>query len=513
MTDNRYSTFKYGTTNKYGASSGLSSLLFWGVEVDWDGDGVFDGSNEAQYMRGIRGARGRQRFVSPDGVGFDKLTTGRYYVTLDNSTGRFDAWNTASDLYPNVTYGKDCKITVKDVSTGTKYSVFYGVVENIEPQSGSAQERRVVLTIVDGWQYLRNYTARQSIVQDVSPDDAIGYVLDSINWPARWGRDLEASADSISYFWADGNKQAASVIDEIAQSFLGYFFINASGQACFRTRSSANNTAIALTSDTLLKDVSLPQPWENSRNVTRVKVHPRISAATGTIWQLVGNTPLVQNGEELTIWANYTYNGDPVPATSVISPVATTDYTANTQTDGGGTNKTSDVTVTLTDFGDTAKLVIANNSGGSVYITSLKIRGDALYEPNVADVIYQSATYSTMPREFKLDLPWQQDVNVAVDFSNVVGEFLSELHPYPVVQIEARPSLQFAPDLFDTLSLTIDTLGIGGDSYRVAYVEHESTSETCQSVRTKYYLESYIPPTDYWIWDTAEFDSTTVFGA
>lgn len=510
MTDKRFGYWnKFGNNITFGQST-TSSYVAWGVEVDWDGDYIFDGSNEARYMVSIRGYRGRPRYINRDGKGFERLLTGRYTITLDNSTGRYDAWNTSSPLYPNVSYGKDVRIKVRSFSSGVIYPVFYGIIENIEPVNNSDGEKRVVITVVDGWQYLRNYNARYAIQEDIPPEDAIGYTLDSIAWSRRWGRNLDTTADSINYWWANGNKQAASVIEDIAESFLGYAYVDRNGAMTFKARTNIGEAVTDLTSAILLKDLSLPQPWEYARNVTRVKVHPRIAAANGVIYTLVGTPPIIQNGESLTIFGEYVYNNEQVPATNV----TISDFATNTQEDGGGTDKTADCTAVLTDFGDSGKMVITNNSGGTVYLITLELSGDALYEPNTSDVIYQTSDFESMPREFLLNLTWNQDVNVASDFSNLVGPYLAELHPFPIVQVEARPDEQFTPDLFDIVSLSLPNLGILGDSYRVAYIEHESIEENCQAVLTKFALESYIILEGVWIWDTQSvFDTSTVFGA
>lgn len=513
MTDRRFgSPRKFGTSTTFGAST-LNGRLLWGIEFDWDGDGIFDG-NEARYLKSVRTARGRTGFVANNGVGFEKLQTGSCTVVLENIDGRFDAWNVNSPLYPNVNYGKKARITVTDISTGTTYPVFFGYTQDLEPHyKPSTGENYVTITIADLWAYLRNYNANYSIQTDITPGTAISAVLDSIGW--TWGKDIDAGSDVIRYWWASGDKTAGSVIEDIAESFLGYFYTAADGTAVYRTRSNIPSATVLLDQADLLKDISIPQPWKNGRNVTRIKTHPRTAAATGVIYQLVGEAPLVQDGagNALTLFGDYTYEGTVTPANNIVTPVATTDYTMNTQSDGGGVDKTADCTVTLTDFGDRCKLVIRNTSGGNVYITKLQVRGDALYEPNVSDVVYPSVT-PQMPRQFTLDLIWQQDVNVAVDFSNVIGPFLEASHPFPIVQIENRPELQFPPDLFDIVSLTSDKFGILGESYRVAYIEHSTLHGNCQAVLTKFYLEPYIYGGDYWTWDTASvFDTSTIFGA
>lgn len=511
--DRRFGTWnKFGTTNKFGASSGADANLYWGVEVDWDDDHIYDGANEDQYLISLRGSRGRQRYLALDGNGFEKIQTGMYYLTLDNTSGRYDAWNTSSPLYPNVNYGKDIKITVRDVSSGTIYPIFVGIIQDIQPQVDIDGNAQITITAADGWSILRNNNAYYPIQQNINPGTAIGNILGSIGW--IYGTNLDTGSDTIRYWWANADKTAGAAIEDIAQSFVSYFFIAADGRATYINRLNVADSIENLTESVLLKDFSLPQPWQNSRNVTRIKAHPRTAASSGVVYQLVGNTPTVQTGSSnaLTIFGNYTYNNIPVPAITVIQPVATTDYTMNTAADGSGTDKTANCSVVAYDFGDRVQLVITNSSGGTVYITKLQVRAQALYETNVSDVVYPSVLPNT-PRRFVLDLPWQQDVNVAVDFSNLIGPYLADNHPFPIVQIEGRPDLQFAPDLFDIVILTTSKYGILGNSFRVGYIEHQ-TLGNCQAVRTKFYLEDYIAGGDYWVWDTnSDFDTTTIFGA
>ncbi|MCP4088396.1 MAG: hypothetical protein GY746_01180, partial [Gammaproteobacteria bacterium] len=142
-----------------------------------------------------------------------------------------------------------------------------------------------------------------------------------------------------------------SVINEIVSSFLGYFFISNEGVAKYVARTNVDTIDLEYDQAELLKDIGNPQPYENNKNVTRIKALPRTIAGTGVIWQLLGDVPAVQPGaaNSLPVWANYTYNDAPVPAEGVLTPVATTDYTVNTQADGGGADITADCTVSLSD--------------------------------------------------------------------------------------------------------------------------------------------------------------------
>jgi hypothetical protein len=250
---------KFGDTNKFGAS-GTGEQLSWGFEVDWNGDGVFDGTNEAQYLRTINIDRGRKTYLKPKGQGLETFQTGRGTFTLDNSSGRYDPWNTAGALYPNVGVGKDVRVTVRDMNgSATPYNVFYGVISDIIP-SGYGADAYVSIYVEDGWAFLRNYTARVDVQTNITPDAAIGEILDYIAWPSRWGRSLDASSDAIRYWWASNSKQAGSEIEDIAISFLANFFISAAGQARLTIRSNTIASGVSFLQEILLKDIGNPQP-------------------------------------------------------------------------------------------------------------------------------------------------------------------------------------------------------------------------------------------------------------
>lgn len=505
---------KFGTSTKFGPSTS-DSFFAWGVEVDWDGDYQFDGTNEARYMTSISVFRGRKRQIKSTGQGFENLSVGKLSIELRNIDGRYDGWNTASPLYPNVIYGREISVTVRDWATGTIEPVFYGVISDIVP-TGYGKDAKVVITADDGWSFLRNYTARVALQQAIGPERAIGKILDSVAWPDRWGRTFSVSSDSIPYWWTSGDKKAASEIEDITESFFGNFFVSASGAAVYKLRTTVDAIAANFPQEYILKDIANPQPWVNSRNVVRIKVHPRTASSETVLYQLIGTQPSINSGaeNEYSIFGQYMYNNQAVPALSIVTPAATTDYLMNTSPGGSGTDKTADCTVTATNFGDTVKLRIRNNSGGTVYITKLQVRGIAIYELNSSDVQVPNDTSGIQqPREFVLDQRWLQDVNVAIDSAGVLSTYFGQRNPYPVIQIENRFEYQFGLELFDTTTTSLTKLGISGNSYKIGGIEHKSYGDTCQKIVTKFYLEPYPFSGEYWSWDTRSVFGTDVFGA
>lgn len=515
MTIRKYGLNKYGDGKLYGPTD-VSETLAWDISVDWDGDGIYE-SNEAEYVIGISISRGRTRYIKPNGQGFEPVRTGVASVTLSNHDRRYDGWNTSSPLYPNVVYGKKVRLRVRDMSevTETIYPLFVGTITNIDT-GDYGKDAKVVLQLSDAMEYLRNTNARVALQTDITVDEAIDMVLNAANFGTQGGRNLDATAgDVIDFWWSDGDKLSMSQIEDLAFSFLGYFFIDRDGNARFVKRTSATDSVLDLDQSILLKDIDNPQPYEIRRNLIRIKAHPRTTSTVTILWQLLGNKPVIAPGasNELSLFVSYTYNDVPVPATAVISPLPNTDYTMNTLSDGTGADKTGNCTVSYTDFGNTGKFVIRNNDASAVYVTKLQVRGTAVYEANSAEITYPSDSSTVAaPRSLLFDLLWQQDVNVAHDLSIVMGPFFSQLHPTPNVRLEAQPQYQFIPELFDIVSVTISSIGLTGESLRVSGIEHTAV-DNCQAVVTRFYLEPYVTGSDFMQWDVhSVWDTETVFG-
>ncbi len=327
MTNARYGNAHYGEPLTYGAGS-PTGLLLWSILIDWDNDGIFGSGNEASRMTSFKSMRGRRKLLKKAGGGFEIITPAKFSITLKNSDGRYDEMNTSSPIYPYVQNGVDIKILVADQVTGVTYKVIYGIVEDIVPDYSS---KTVKITCADTTSYLTKNTARVAVSAAVSPEAAVGSILDYMNWPARWGRSLDVSSDLISYYWANGNKQALTEIQDISQSFFGYFYSDNEGRARLMKRTATSSSVADFTQEHLLKELGNAALYDNYRNVTRMKIHPRVLSGLTTVYQLLGNSPVIRNGSSNseTIWGNYSYNNIPSPASGVIDPVATTDYTFN----------------------------------------------------------------------------------------------------------------------------------------------------------------------------------------
>jgi len=139
-----------------------------------------------------------------------------------------------------------------------------------------------------------------------------------------------------------------------------------------------------------MTDLEYPTKETDLINNVIVKLKPRKVVAEKEIWRY-GFTPSIGAGETKEIWASLI---DPclTTAAGIVSPVATTDYTANTQEDGGGTDKTAQIDIDTTKFANAVLMEVTNNDAGAVYLTLLKLRGTPAEESDEVNVKVEDAT-------------------------------------------------------------------------------------------------------------------------
>lgn len=252
-------------------------------------------------------------------------------------------------------------------------------------------------------------------------------MVDHVNYPER---NFDMGLQTIAVAWFGGNS-ALSEIQHACESEGARFYSDEVGVLHLENRQHYNNTPalkVSVHQFTFdrLTDFAHPKPDQGIINDITVKINPRIIQPTAQIWQN-GATPLITNGDTLEIWANFQ---DPVPTTStgLITPVATTDYTANTAQDGSGTDETGNISIAITKFASAAKLEITNSSGVDVYLTMLQLRGTPAQQLGEVDVKVQDADSVAEHGVYHqdIDTPYLADQGFATDLANQIIEWYSQ---------------------------------------------------------------------------------------
>jgi len=485
----KYGAFRYGTSTLYGTGGPgpqptFTGELVWSIQFDWNGDGVLDGTNEAQYVTGLETSRGRRYYISPSGEKFENFQEGTASLTLENRSRRYDPYNTSSPLYGNVKPGRLCQIKAVTVADGTEYTLFTGKIDNIKPISGGGEKVRIDL--VDGWRWLND--AEISIERRFrgTVSDSVELALTAADYP--FSRSVTADSQPVWVYDPD-KRTAASVINDLAQSCLGQFFIARDGQARFYPRDYTGMTNHAIDQSVLLKEIALSQPWENIRNKIRVYANQVGKRFSDTIWTY-GGVLLVPYGDTIKVYVDS--NTDAI--LDYITPRPGVDYTANTAGDGSGTDKTALVQCVMYNArSHGAVLHIKSYYPYDVYVIGLRARGNVRVTQQssyYAEDTTSVATYG--PRRFSLDNPFLQDKGYASAFATIIKNGLKDPAKNPVIMVEQRPSVQYAFELMDKVTLTASTLGISGEVYYIGQIEHKWMEETGQAVTTTVYLQNVI---------------------
>ena len=465
-----------------------SKSITWSIQIDWDLDTVY--TEEASYAVGPLTWEGGRAGV------FDEVEATRLTVVLDNETRRFDPWYVSSPLYPNVLPHRP--IIVQATYDNNTYALFKGKIEDIRPEGGLGR-RRVTITAYDGLRDMASHTASVVLQKAVTTDVPIGLILDDAGWGAgaTW-RALDTGSDTLAYWWCD--ESALAAIQGLVNSEGGVFFISHDGKATFYSRSTMIlGTSVADIDEDIITDIVLNQPWDLIRNTIKVTAYPVTLAASGNIWQLEDQAVAIAAGESKTIWASFhDANNVDCPADTVINPVATTDYTANTVQGGGGADMTAWMTVTPTIFSKAAKLVVANTHATTTfYITLLKIRGQAISQ-TAFEVKRENTTSQTAygKRALDMDVPWQQSESVAADLADSKLGFYKDPQKGAIITIERRMVELLGVDIFDRVDFTCPIYSIS-ESMRLGKMMLQ-TSAGMQDLRGELSLEA-VDNSTYWL--------------
>lgn len=481
-----YASFHYG--------EGAPTTIGWVIDVDWDEDGSYDGVNEAPYCIDYTLTRGRQFYLAAAGEAFQPFEPGRLTITLLNTDGRYDPYNTSGVYYPNIDKGKFIK--VQAIFDGVTYDRFAGVINDIRPARHDGLEV-IQIDALDGWEWLKTHFTAKAVETSKNSGAAIEDILTQADWPAIWGTNIGNGAMTIPYWWED-YRSAADAINDICNAENGRFWIAADGSANFESRQDAGAFSIELTEDKLLKEVMLEMPWNAERNIVSIIAHP-IKKITNTVVWTLQDTPQVAAGESLEIIVDFTYAGIGCPANNFTPFVEDTDYDMNAQADGGGADHSANFTVTIeATWGRRALLKYLNNGGSASYITLGQLRGDALTSPDQIEAQQDERVGNEQPRFFAVDSQHLQSSTNAPVLADYYAGFVTATKLFPNVLLENRIVEQFTPDLLNRTGLDIPTKGIEDKSYRLGYLEETWLHPTGQAIQSVFRFEPTEELGVYW---------------
>lgn len=316
---------------------------------------------------------------------------------------------------------------------GTSYYKFQGWITQLAVRAGQNKGRDVRVIAGDWLDYAARITLSNLAVQVDKRADQIFWVV-WVNSPRNPESTFANKAtDVYPYgldFTEDEGVRISAELYRLAISELGYCYLRgdavAGGQLRLESRGIRQGTPIrwALT-DPKIEALDLDEhSLDGVINRVIVELHPReVDAAATTVLFSLSNTPLIANGATEEFVAPYRDGRTSarrggssvrVGGINMVTPVATTDYTANSQADGGGTNLTGNFSLSVT-FGGNSATIRVTNSGAAGYLTKCQLRGRGVYafESVLIDVKDTDSIDLYGQQSRRLDMPYQSDIVLA----------------------------------------------------------------------------------------------------
>lgn len=475
-----YGSFRYGDGTLYGTDDPVTQItyngeLIWVINIGWAGDS-FDGTNEASIdniaLEDVRISRGTKYYIKSNGRGLEPMEVGKAVLKFYDPSRRYDPYNTASPLYPNVNPGRLIQISVLVIETGIRSVLFTGNITDIQP---SSHLDTVTITAQDafGWFSRANYAT--SAIYTTTISSAINRVLSIVGWKGQ--KRITSSAQPLQVF-EPGDGDALSILNQLSEANLGTLFIDRAGALTYYPYNYNSMPSHSIDEDILLNEIRTPQPWETVCNEIRVIANRRGKRPSIAIWQETA-VEHFDIGETKEFGASYKQSVD----------INTTSIKANYNANGSGGDASGFFSVVLSDITTTSCTVtVSNNSGAVAYMNYLSVLGREIVSAPI--IIKQSDTTSIGrygARRFILDNAWLMDKGYATAMAGWLKSFLKDPQINPTVMIQQRVSDQFDIELMDKIVLNAPTRSIS-DTFYIRGIEYEWLADTGQSVLTTIYL-------------------------
>ena len=376
--------------------------------VDWDDDDAFTGTGEDVTARllGLGWATGRD---------FASQLTGRssgakLTALLDNSTGDYSSGNSGSPLAGNLLPGRKVRLNIGSGRFPYTFPIVWndaaqwvGFVDGIEPVSRSQGKNTVVLTAHGALAYLNQEDIDIAMATSKATGAAFGDVLDALGWPAG-DRDIDAGQTTMTRFWLDQQK-ALAALRVIERTESGFIREKPNGDIRFEDRharlKSPHTVSQATFSDAVgatlgYSDPVQLEPLSSIFNKFPIDIQTYSVGALAVLWshpETGASSPTLAPGESKTFSARYPTAAAASDAVAV--DAWTTDFTANSDSGGGGADLTSDVSVAVTKTAQTMGITLTNNGSTLAYITLLQARGTPVTKDDVVRILAEDSSSQT----------------------------------------------------------------------------------------------------------------------
>ena len=377
-----------------------------------------------------------------NGIGFADLVpdpqTFRFALRNDSgNSGGLEGYYSPGHTNARSGFGLDIRVRIRldrrASSTDTTW-VYY--LKSIQPESSQKRKRTLCVATDRIDRLMRQRIAGLGVQTDITDKALFTAIVGEIT-PSITGSQSTVANDTFLYandVVDDASQTVYDALRKLAESGLSHVFfsnLDTVNDVTFPTsageflrwssRHTRHSTEFSGAATFDEDHVSLDLIYSTDDLVNIVDCESPIRSVDSdnetVLYSIDTDRPVVPASGSITIWLDFrdpNNEAETVTGTEMQNPVASTDFTMNSLGDGGGSDLTSDHTVTPTFFSSSVKLVVANTGSVNSVITKLQGRGKGIYSFGVKHIRATDSTSVTAhgERQRSFSLHWQSDPNV-----------------------------------------------------------------------------------------------------
>jgi len=320
-------------------------------------------------------------------------TVGRASFILNNATKALSPALEA-DVLPRR------KVKFQMTYGGSTVVLFQGLTDSIAPSPGERGDLRVSLQCVDDIARLDQHEGPITLQTNVYADDIITPVVAAVYTPASTDYDaginlFPTAADRWTgrISGAPGSGRTGGIVQEVNASAKilaacagdwGLFFVAKDGTPTYRNRHTLSlDASTELTLDNTMTAMDYRKSIRPVYNVIEVTCYPRTIGEVNEVlgWMTQGTAPMIEASGASTFTLRFrdpANNAIQLGGKEPITPIASLDYECTNDEGGEGDDETTNVTPTMTAYGDYAEVTLTNDVAYPVYVQKLHVRGLAV---------------------------------------------------------------------------------------------------------------------------------------
>lgn len=290
-------------------------------------------------------------------------------VELDNHDGTYNPSNLAV-----LNIGRLMRIRITD--TGSH--LFYGRIKyvSIDPQP---MRRSTVLNLESLLSFYNRTTVTTSMQADSNPASLFAHILSRINsTTGLFSAEAISSNDNISFAWYR-DREVTGALQQLVE--YGFYPLREHGDGILQLYNrSTGLVGGGAAVDTVTECFGMGAVWDSAMIINKAKVSgtPRKIDTNPATVAWLEQTISVTASSAVGFWMTYVDPVEitvPTPAVSLTTPVSSSDWVLNTQSDNGGSYLMATASLAVTFFGETAVCSLYNGSGSDGYLTKFQVRG------------------------------------------------------------------------------------------------------------------------------------------